>query len=519
MTLLMKLMHAMSAGLAAWLMSLTGVQAMTIERVGNDLYATGPTLTTDYVAFKSALAQAGLERLILVNSPGGDLWTGMKVAAMVQAQNLKTVASGQCMSACSLIFIAGNERAFGTGNLPHTTRVGIHGAHDVATQKVNPAHMPQMVELYKTQMGDKFDAQVIHQALYDLADASGMLTLNELERTRPEDRSARFCPSALTPTAQCIRHVGKDAYTLGVVTQANTEVLNLPKSMQFASGFFGRRLPEPQQDLQQRGQALVTQLCEGRFLCESQASPLVGQYLAATQHRAMAIGLNAFGYGSRWGMDDPGSAMLMALYQCNHVATNPKLCRLTSVDDNELLLYYEEVDTQSTQALKNLPIPEPAEVHLERTEVGGSTPQTLKTEPWLHGMTPARLDGITRVDTAQLAQLMTGEAKPVLIDVDLIGGMLPGALNLIHAGLALPDKTADAALQERFRKMLKAAAPDPQQAVVFYCAHSECWQSVNAAMRAQRIGYTQVMWYRGGAQAWKKAGLPLTGRVPVAVVR
>lgn len=518
---LMKRLPPLLCALCAWLlaMGMGMAQAMTLERAGADLYATGPTVDRDYVAFKTAFAQGGIERLILVNAPGGDLWTGMQVAHMVQAHAIKTVASGPCMSACSLIFMAGKERAFGTGNLPRTTQIGIHGAHDVATQKVNTQHMPQMYALYKTQMGDKFDAAVIRQALYELQDASGMLTLRELERTTPEQRTARFCPSRLTPAAQCVQHEGKDAFTLGVVTQTHTEPLTLPKSMELVSGFFGRRLPEPQQDLQTRGQALAAQVCEGRFLCERQASGLIGQYLAATQHRAIAVGLNTWGYGSRWGMDDPGSAMLMALYQCNHVANNPKLCRLVSVDDNELLLYYEEVDTHSAQALKNLPTPEPVEVHLERTEIGGNTPSALKTDPWLHGMTPARLNGIARIDTAELASLLTGPAKPVLIDVDLIGGMLPGALNMIHAGLALPDEQADAALQTRFRKMLQAAAPDLAQPVVFYCAHSECWQSVNAAMRAQRIGYTQVLWYRGGAQAWKRAGLPLTGRVPVAVVR
>ena len=516
---LMKRLTTLLCMLTAWLLALEGAQAMTLERVGTDLYATGPTVDADFVAFKSAFAQGGIERLILVNAPGGDLWTGMQVAHMVQTQRIKTVASGACMSACSLIFIAGQERAFGTGHLPRSTQIGIHGAHDVATQKVNTQHMPQMYALYKTQMGDKFDDTVIRPALYELRDASGMLTLRELERTTPEDRTPRFCASRLMPAAQCVKHEGKDAFTLGVVTQTHTEALNLPKSMQWVSGFFGRRLPEPQNDLQARGQALAVQVCAGRFLCENQASGLIGQYLAATQHRAMAVGLNAWGYGSRWGMDDPGSAMLMALYQCNHVANNPKLCRLASGDDHELLRHDEEVAAPSTQALKNLPTPEPVEVHLERTEIGGSAPSALKTDPWLHGMTPARLDGIERIDTAELARLLTGQAPPVLIDVDLIGGMLPGALNMIHAGLALPDEQADAALQSRFHKMLQAAAPDLAQPVVFYCAHSECWQSVNAAMRAQRIGYTQVLWYRGGAQAWKKAGLPLTGRVPVAVVR
>lgn len=515
----MKRMKILLVGCLAWCLSWTAAQAMSVERVGADLYATGPTVSTDFVTFKAAFAQEGIERLILVNGPGGDLWTGMQVARMVQAQGIQTVASGSCVSACSLIFIAGKKRAFGTGHLPRNTLVGIHGAHDNFTKQVNPQHMPQMYAFYKQQMGEKFDDAVIGQALYDMKDASGLLTLRELERNRPADRVPVFCPSRSTPRAECVSHTQKDAFSLGVITQEATEPLNLPKSMQLAYGFFGRKLTEPQLDQPERGQALVAQMCEGRAPCEDQAAQLMDKYLSAPNNRAMAIGLNSWGYGSRWDMDEPGAAMLMALYQCNHVASNPKLCRLVTVNDHELLPYYKEVDEQAAQALARLPVPEAVEVHLERAEIGTSTPDQFNKEANLFGMTPARLHGITRVDTAQLAQMLTKPHKPVLIDVGLTGGMLPGALNMIHAGLALPDEVADAALNERFRRMLKAAAPDLQQPVVFYCGNSECWQSVNAAMRAQRLGYTQVLWYRGGAHAWHKAGMPLTGRVPVAVLR
>ena len=45
---------------------------------------------------------------------------------------------------------------------------------------------------------------------------------------------------------------------------------------------------------------------------------------------------------------------------------------------------------------------------------------------------------------------------------------------------------------------------------------SQSWLSVNAAMRARQLGYSQVIWYQGGT-AWTHAGLPTVGRVPVAV--
>jgi 3-mercaptopyruvate sulfurtransferase SseA len=33
--------------------------------------------------------------------------------------------------------------------------------------------------------------------------------------------------------------------------------------------------------------------------------------------------------------------------------------------------------------------------------------------------------------------------------------------------------------------------------------------SYNAALRAINLGYTNVLWYRGGIEAWQQAGLPV----------
>jgi len=41
--------------------------------------------------------------------------------------------------------------------------------------------------------------------------------------------------------------------------------------------------------------------------------------------------------------------------------------------------------------------------------------------------------------------------------------------------------------------------------------------SYNAAVRASRMGYSQVLWYRGGIEAWKAAGQRVQG--PGAVGR
>jgi rhodanese-related sulfurtransferase len=45
--------------------------------------------------------------------------------------------------------------------------------------------------------------------------------------------------------------------------------------------------------------------------------------------------------------------------------------------------------------------------------------------------------------------------------------------------------------------------------IVFFCAGVVCWESYNACLRAEKIGYTRVYWYRGGLNAWQAAALPM----------
>lgn len=43
-----------------------------------------------------------------------------------------------------------------------------------------------------------------------------------------------------------------------------------------------------------------------------------------------------------------------------------------------------------------------------------------------------------------------------------------------------------------------------------YCLSPERWMSYNVSLRAINLGYTNVLWYRGGIESWKKAGLPVS---------
>lgn len=59
---------------------------------------------------------------LLLESPGGDVEDGIRVAREVRFQGLRTITRGACASACSLIFVGGTERVL----IGPCTRIGLH---------------------------------------------------------------------------------------------------------------------------------------------------------------------------------------------------------------------------------------------------------------------------------------------------------------------------------------------------------------------------------------------------------
>jgi len=124
-----------------------------------------------------------------------------------------------------------------------------------------------------------------------------------------------------------------------------------------------------------------------------------------------------------------------------------------------------------------------------------------------HAPTPDELPGARVVRTAELQALLEREPKPMLIDV-LSGPAhrtLPGTIWLHNGGLG--DYSAEE--DKRFLTALaRITGHDNQRTLVFFCSGVRCWLSYNAALRAVRGGYVNVLWYRGGIDAWRAAELP-----------
>jgi hypothetical protein len=196
--------------------------ALSLHRDGDDLYASGTIVLGDELALQAAHESAPVRRLILVNSPGGALVTSLRIARWLEGLRITTVAWGPCMSACSLIFMAGEQRQFAHDAGGRPSVIGIHGPYNSRTGKFSDASAPIMLDYYKHRMGSKFDAEVIGRAIYKMTDPSGFLVVPDDATAKAADRAPRHCPSAQASADECTVYHHKSAQSLGIVTRAES---------------------------------------------------------------------------------------------------------------------------------------------------------------------------------------------------------------------------------------------------------------------------------------------------------
>ena len=90
---------------------------------GRSLKLTGPVGMGDATRVRQMIGAAGEGRLIELESPGGRVYEADLIAAMVRHHGWQTRATGDCESACTLIFMAGATRQLMPG-----AKLGFHRA-------------------------------------------------------------------------------------------------------------------------------------------------------------------------------------------------------------------------------------------------------------------------------------------------------------------------------------------------------------------------------------------------------
>jgi rhodanese-related sulfurtransferase len=144
---------------------------------------------------------------------------------------------------------------------------------------------------------------------------------------------------------------------------------------------------------------------------------------------------------------------------------------------------------------------------MEREDLGVPPTNQLHAGA-MHGPTPASIPGGQVITTQGLQSLISGRQTPFLL-LDILGGpqVIPGAQPAVPA--SQPGSFNDAVQQQFGQYLAQATGGNKEMPLVLYCQSRECWMSYNAALRAINLGYSNVLWYRGGIEAWQAAGQPL----------
>ncbi len=155
----------------------------------------------------------------------------------------------------------------------------------------------------------------------------------------------------------------------------------------------------------------------------------------------------------------------------------------------------------------NAPRPGPGaeqQMQAERQDFGVPATAQLHSGP-MHAPTPNTIPGGQVITTVGLVELLKGNQVRAFV-FDILGGqeMIPGAIPAVPA--AQPGSFNDRTQQEFGQFLQQTTQGNKGTPLVFYCLSSHCWMSYNASLRAINMGYTNVLWYRGGIEAWKAGG-------------
>lgn len=205
------------------LLAAGGAHALTLERRGPTLFA-GGEVGNDLVRFEQALAAGRTETVVFTHSPGGDLWTALRIGRLIADRGLRTVVAGRCLSACAIMFAGGRERRFAAGLARGDAWLGLHGAHNRETHQVDPQLQPQIWAFFRQQLGERFDAALMNRALYEMDDAQAMLVVP----LPPGSAPVRHCPTARRTADSCRALPGADALSLGLLTDGRPFALEPP---------------------------------------------------------------------------------------------------------------------------------------------------------------------------------------------------------------------------------------------------------------------------------------------------
>ncbi len=139
----------------------------------------------------------------------------------------------------------------------------------------------------------------------------------------------------------------------------------------------------------------------------------------------------------------------------------------------------------------------------EMADMGIPATQVLFPAPY-NGPTPTAIPGAQLARTEDVARIVGSQGRWLLVGTRGTEQTIPNAVIVTDAG-------RDGSLTDGFQGLIgdwltEQTAGDRSMTVIFFGTGPLDRSAYNAALRAGKLGYTNIMWYRGGMEAWVAKG-------------
>jgi hypothetical protein len=216
-----------SACFAALCMAAASAAGMDIKVVGDQLIMSGPIDGTELARLRDAIAgqSAGtIKGVILRDSPGGDVWTSLRIGELIRDNGWSTGVSGYCFSGCALMFLGGVERHFTDDKPVLQTQVAFHATYYTSDSlrafpgSVNPEMTYKARNWIRQFSGGKLSDAMLDR--FDRLEKTEFVHFFDSRRLpRAGQPSVFVCSHAVgDPKQKCRPITGADVYAEGIVT-------------------------------------------------------------------------------------------------------------------------------------------------------------------------------------------------------------------------------------------------------------------------------------------------------------
>ena len=154
--------------LCAFLLFLAGAQSgrAAIMHVAGitQIVISGPIEPGDVDQFMSLLHQfPEINTVILYDSPGGSGNVMQRLTAIIQGRKLDTAVSGNCISACAMIFLSGVHRSFANVTPVAETSIGFHGSYEPDGPLAPEPRLQMIKRMVLTETGGRADPALVER--------------------------------------------------------------------------------------------------------------------------------------------------------------------------------------------------------------------------------------------------------------------------------------------------------------------------------------------------------------------